>query len=293
MADRGHSRGKDRDHDGPASPAAAPGGDLVATTKGPGKPGIVRVEYPNYHRYKIDGKWAVGVTTALKGIPKDDALKAWAAKLVATHAVENIHDIKRMLDAGGAGPTIHYLKELPNQRRDDAAVRGTEVHALAERYIRGEAIEVPAHLEPYVQGYANYIADWNPATVHEELVVASRTHGYAGTLDSIQDIPGYGRALVDYKTSNYVYGSHGLQVAAYRYAEVYLDDEGGERPMVPVDRTFILHIRPHDYDLIPVQADEAAFRKYLVAQQNYLENVQSRKLDKLLDAPLDPPGREL
>lgn len=251
--------------------------------------GIVRVDYPKYHRYKIDGKWAIGVTTALKGIPKDDALKNWAARLVAEHAVNNIYDVKRMIDAGGNGPAIQFLKELPNQRRDDAAVRGTEVHRLAELYIKGAEIEVPDHLAPYVRGYAAYIEDFNPATVHEELTVANRTHGYAGTLDSIQDIPTLGRALVDYKTSNGVFGEYALQCAAYRHAEVYLDADGAEQPMIPVDAVFILHIQPDDYELIPVQADDETFAKYLAAQANYVANVQSRKLSKLLGAPIVPP----
>lgn len=242
--------------------------------------------YEKSHRYKIDGRWAIGVTTALKGIPKD-ALTGWAARMVANHVAENIHDVKRMLDSGGPGPTVNFLKELPFQKRNDAAVRGTEVHALAERYIKGEEIEVAENVEPYVQGYADFIRDWNPTTVHEELVVASRQYGYAGTLDSIQDIPGIGRCLVDYKTSNYVVGEHALQVAAYRHAEVYLDSEGGEYPMLPVDRTFILHIKPNEYALVPVQSDEAALDKYLAAQANYVANVQSKKLDKLLGAPME------
>ncbi|SDX52619.1 hypothetical protein SAMN05216215_10127 [Saccharopolyspora shandongensis] len=251
--------------------------------------GIVRVDYPNYHRYKIDGKWAIGVTTALKGIPKDDALKRWAARLVAEHAVTNIWDLKRMIDRDGNGPAISYLKELPNERRDAARVRGTEVHALAERYIKGDEIEVPEHLEPYVRGYAAYIEDFNPTTVHEELAVANRTHGYAGTLDSIQDIPALGRVLVDYKTSNGIYGEYALQVAAYRHAEVFLDADGVEQPMIPVDAAYILHIQPDDYQLIPVQADGEAFAKYLAAQANYVSNVQGRKLDKLIGAPLTRP----
>lgn len=242
--------------------------------------------YPAPHRYKVDGRWAVGVTTALKGIPKE-ALTGWAARTVANHVVENIHDVKRMLDSGGAQPTVNYLKEVPFQKRNEAAVRGTEVHALAERYIKGEEIEVADNVEPYVRGYADFIRDWNPTTVHEELVVASRTHGYAGTLDSIQDIPGLGRCLVDYKTSNYVVGEHALQVAAYRHAEVYLDSDGNEHPMMEVDRTFILHIKPHDYALIPAVSDESALQNYLTAQANYVANVQSKKLDKLLGAPME------
>ncbi|MGH3095480.1 MAG: hypothetical protein ACRDMV_05705 [Streptosporangiales bacterium] len=245
--------------------------------------GIERVEYPNYHRYKIDGRWAIGVTTALKGVPKD-ALKYWSARVVAEYVVENIHEVKRMLDSGGPRPTANFLKELPNQKKDTAAVRGTAVHALAEKYVRGEEIDVPDDVEPYVLGYAQFIRDFGPTSVYEELTVANRTHGYAGTLDSIQDIPQFGRCLVDYKTSNYVFGEYVLQVAAYRHAEVYLDGEG-EHSMIPVDRAFILHIKPHDYELIPADAGDVAFASYLKAQANYVANVQSKKLDKLLGIP--------
>lgn len=253
---------------------------------------IERVEFPNYHRYKIDGRWAVGVTTALKGIPKDDALKRWAARLVAEHAVDNLDKVRAMMAESGPGFAKHFLKELPNQRFKSAGIRGTEVHLLAEKYIRGEEIEYTDEQKPYILGYAAYIEDWQPTSVHEELVVASREHGIAGTLDSIQDIAGLGRCLVDYKTSNYVYGEHALQVAAYRHMEVYLDAEGNEHPMVEVDRAFILHIKPHDYQLIPVLAGPDEFARFLKARDNYVANVQSNKLDKLLGIPLDPPGRD-
>lgn len=249
--------------------------------------GVKRFETPYGHGYTIDGKRAIGVTTALKGIPKD-ALKHWAAKEVAQYAVDNIWDVKRMLDSAGAYPTVAFLKEIPFQKRNDAAVRGTEVHAIAERFIRGEEVDVPEHLQPYVEGYARYIEDFDPVSVHEELVVASRTHLVAGTLDSIQDIPRLGRAQVDYKTGRGVYGEYALQVAAYRYMEVYLDAEGAEQPMIPVERTFILHIKPGDYELIEVQADEAAFEKFLCALANYRANVQSKRLDALLLGPVSP-----
>jgi hypothetical protein len=251
---------------------------------------IKKADHGTWHSYTIDGKRAVGVTTALKGIPKD-ALVPWAAKEVATYVVDNIYDVKRMLDSGGRYPTIDFLKGIPNQKRDTAAVRGTEVHALAEKYIRGEEIEVDDAVRPYVEGYAAFIKDWNPVSVHEELVVASRAHGYAGTLDSIQDIPDLGRALVDYKTARGVYGEVALQVAAYRYADVFIDVDGNEQPMVAVEKTYVLHIQPDTYDLIPLVADEFAFENYLKAQANYLANVQSKRLDKLLGLPLERPER--
>lgn len=254
----------------------------------PASVGVKRFETAYGHGYTIDGKRAIGVTTALNGIPKD-ALKYWAAKEVAQYTVDNIWDIKRMLDSAGAAPTMHFLKEIPFQKRDDAAVRGTDVHAIAEKFIKGEPVEVPSHLQPYVDGYAAYIDDFNPTSIHEELVVASREHLIAGTLDSIQDIPGIGRAQVDYKTGKGVYGEYALQVAAYRYMEVYLDAEGNEQPMIPVDETFILHIKPGDYDLIRVQADEAAFAQFLTSLANYRQNVQSKRLDALILGSVQPP----
>lgn len=250
--------------------------------------GVQRHETKKGHYYTIDGKRAVGVTTGLNGIPKD-ALKYWAAGEVAAYVVDNINEVNRMLDTGGRNPSMWFLKEIPFQKRDEAAVRGTEVHALAEQYIRGESVDVPDHLLPYVEGYAAYIEDFNPTSVYEELVVCSRTHLYAGTLDSIQDIPGIGRAQVDYKTGNGVYGEYALQVAAYRYAEFMLDADDNEQPMPAVERTFILHIKPNDYELIEVAAAEVAFEKFLVALRNYRENVQSRKLDKLIIGPVEPP----
>ncbi|MGW3992412.1 hypothetical protein ACWEF6_02885 [Amycolatopsis sp. NPDC004772] len=240
--------------------------------------------FESSHRYKIDGQWATSVTTALKGIPKD-FLTRWAAKTVAKHALDHISTLATDIEHHGYGPTLSMLAGIPDEKRDTAAVRGTEVHALAERYIAGDEIEVDSHLMPYVRGYAQYIEDWNPSSLHEELMVASRNHLYAGRLDSIQHIPGLGVCLVDYKTSSGVYGAYALQCAAYRCAEVMVVD-GVEEPMVPVERVLILHIQPETYDLIPVQADEVAFAKFLVAKENYLENVQSRKLEKLIGEPL-------
>lgn len=236
------------------------------------------------HRYKIDGQWATSVTTALKGVPKD-FLSRWAAKTVARHALDNISTLALDIEHHGYGPTLAMLAGVPDERRDTAAVRGTEVHALAERYIAGEEIEVSRELMPYVRGYAQYIEDWQPNSLHEELMVASRKHQYAGRLDSIQDIPGRGVCLVDYKTSSGVYGVYALQCAAYRYAEVMVVD-GEELPMPPLEESLILHIQPETYDLVPVDTSVEVFERFLTAKANYLANVQSRKLEKLIGEPL-------
>lgn len=255
------------------------------------QPGLQVVEYEKYHRYKIDGEWVVGVTTALNGIPKN--LTRWASRTVADFAIRNLRTVSQVAESAGYGPAMDMLTALPDQRRDDAAIRGTDVHALAEQYIQGEEIDFSDELLPYVQGYAEFIADYEPESLHEELVVGSRKHGYAGRLDSIQRSEKFGRALIDYKTSNRVYGNHALQCVAYCGADIALVD-GETVPFEPLDTAFILHIQPGTYDLIPVEVNEWALESFVVCLDHYKRNVQSdgRKLKALLGEPLPRPGKE-
>lgn len=254
-------------------------------------PGLQVVEYENYHRYKIDGEWVVGVTTALNGIPKN--LTRWAAREVADYAIRNLRTVSQVAESAGYGPAMDMLTALPDQRRDAAAIRGTDVHTLAEQYIQGEPIEVSDELRPYVDGYAQFIADYEPESLHEELVVGNRAHGFAGRLDSIQRAKEFGTALIDYKTSNRIYGNHALQCIGYCNADIALID-GQTVPFDRIDTAFILHIQPNTYDLIPVEVNEWAFDSFLVCLDHYKRNVQSdgRRLKALLGEPLPRPQKE-
>lgn len=257
------------------------------------KPGIKRWNQGSGHGYSIDGQRATGVTTALKALPKE--LTRWAARTVATYVATNPEHVMGMLRTGGQAPTVDFLTGLPFQKRNDAAVRGTAVHKLAERVVKGEEVEVAEHLVGHVESYIRFLDDFNPTSVHEELVVASREHLYAGTLDSIQDIPGLGRVLVDYKTGNGIYGETGLQVAAYRFADRYLDSEGNEQPMIPVDDTYVLHVQADGYALYPLLADEEAFETFLLVLNVYRRAIQkerdTKKLDLLIGRAIEPPTR--
>ncbi|CAL9605298.1 hypothetical protein SUDANB95_05476 [Actinosynnema sp. ALI-1.44] len=249
--------------------------------------GVRRVDTPKTHYYTINGVRAVGVTTALDALPKH--LTRWAAGVVAEYVCDNLSAVEGML-AGGRQPTVDYLQALPNQRRDDAGERGTEVHDLVWALAAGESVSVPNDLAPYVRGALSYLDDYQPEVVLAETVVASYTHHYCGTLDSIQDVPGLGRVLVDWKTSRGLYGNHALQLPAYRYAEVYLDDDGTEHPMIPVEDTYILHIKPDDYDLVPVVAGPEQFEDFVNVLNVYRRVVQSDKARKLIGSPLPKPS---
>jgi hypothetical protein len=230
--------------------------------------GVKRINSGTGHRYTVDGKPAVGVTTALRALPKP-ALMYWSAKSVAEFVADNIQDlIVRMDAAGGRDPLVAYLKAIPWQRRDTAAIKGTDVHRIAEKIHAGEPFDVPEHLTGYVEQYLRFLEDENPTPLHTEFVIANRDPLYCGTGDSIMSFPARGVGLCDIKTGSGVYGEAAYQLAAYRFAESLVAD-GVERPMPGVDFCAVIHVREDGYDLVPVVADEQAFEAFKHAHWLY------------------------
>lgn len=232
------------------------------------------VFYPRSHRYKLDGQWVPGVTTLLgNGLPKK-ALMYWSARSVAEWVADNPEGVES-LRAMGRGPMVQALKEVPWQKRDTAAARGTEVHALAERIVHGEQVDVPEHLAGYVQGYVRWLdsTDLNP--MWTERPVANRQWRYAGTFDLIATMRGQAW-LLDVKTASGVYGDNALQLAAYANAEFLLDPDGVEIPMPAIDRVGVLHVQDGETSLWTVdpRAAETAWRDFLHAA--WTANAQDR-----------------
>jgi hypothetical protein len=87
-----------------------------------------------------------------------------------------------------------------------------------------------------------------------------------GTFDLIADLADGTRALIDWKTGRSgIYPETVLQLAAYRYAEVY-DDDGTEREMADlgISRTLAVWLRADGtYAAYGVPADERAFKDWL------------------------------
>lgn len=219
------------------------------------------------HHYELDGQRVWGVTTVLsQGVPKG-AIGPWAARTVAEYAADNPQQIADMLATGGRGPTVDFLKGVPWQKRDDAAVRGTEVHALAEQVVNGYEVEVPEHLYGHVDGYARWLDQAGAVPHLTERACASRQHGYAGTFDLVLYDSNAGVfRIADVKTSKGVYGETALQLAAYRHAEFYLNDGGGEDYMPLTDDVgWVLHVTEHDTQARPVPVDERQFAAFLAA----------------------------
>jgi hypothetical protein len=229
---------------------------------------VRRVNAGKGHAYKdADGRRVPGVTTILSdGLPKK-ALINWAGNATADYAVDNWDMLSELKPS-------ERLKKMQGGRyesRDAAANRGTAVHALAEKLIKGEEVEVPDALAGHVESYVRFLDEWAPEPVLVEAVVMSHKHGYAGTLDLIADIPGRGRVLMDIKTSRSgIFGETALQLCAYRYADVYLDETGDEpieKDMLEVDEVIAIHVRADGYDLYPLTAGPAQLREFLYARE--------------------------
>ena len=215
---------------------------------------------PSNHRYMLDKRPVPSVTTLLgKGLPKD-ALPRWAAKVAAEYAAEHIDDlVERDYDE-----IINLVKAAPWAKRDEAAVRGTDVHALAERLVHGEEVEVPPHLVGHVEGLADFLDRFGVEPVLTEKSCANRTYHYAGRFDLVADMRGV-RWLFDNKTSTGVYAETALQLAAYRGCEFYVedDDPDTEYPMPEIERVGVLHITADGTHLVPMAGGQDPWEAWL------------------------------
>lgn len=135
--------------------------------------------------------------------------------------------VTTILDAYPKGPEYYaWLKKVGEDSdnvRDEAGRRGSNVHLLTEQFDRGEEVCLMNE-----QGYIAYkMSEWAMferyiefrrrfplEIIHTELNLVSFELGFAGTLDRVIEMNGK-RILLDIKTSNAIYPSYWLQLAAY------------------------------------------------------------------------------
>ena len=213
---------------------------------------------PTHYYVDAENRKIPGVTTILnEGLPKP-ALINWAANATAEAAVNRWEELTEM----GPADRLKVLKAARYEDRDAAAKRGTEVHALAEKLMHGQEVKVPDELRGHVESYVRFLDEWQPEPILTEVTVVNYTHGYAGTLDMIYRTPGGLVVLADIKTTRSgIYGETALQLAAYRYAEVYLN--GDDEPDLPqVDDTHAIWVRADGYSVIPVNTSKVVFEDF-------------------------------
>lgn len=237
------------------------------------------------HRYWLDGKPIPGVTGLIKGGIPTPALTYWSARTVAEYVADNEAEVEQLRGMGRSS-MVAALKEVPWTARDTAAVRGTDVHALAEELVHGREVQVPEHLTGYVEGYVRWLDEWQPTPILTERPVASRKWWYAGTFDLIADMHGE-RWLLDVKTAKGIYGEVALQTDAYRNAEFYMDTDGNEQPMPEgITRLGALHVLDTGTNLLPLDSTGAPFKDFLHAA--WTANA-SKRIKAYVGEPLHEP----
>jgi hypothetical protein len=238
----------------------------MTTTRKPAQP-----QRDRSGRYRLPtGENLLSVTTILSnGIPKP-ALVNWAAREVAASAMDSLPRlVKASRDPAKRQEATRWLQNAANQKRDTAATLGSEVHHHIEAKILGQPAPTPsAECQPFLDQLEAFEHDFAPKWEASEVVVANRKDGWAGTLDWMAVIPAVGPLLVmgDTKTGKGVYPEAGLQMAAYRRAEVLFLKDGRELPMPDTHGAVVLHLRPDGYRLIPVESGPDAYETFLHAR---------------------------
>jgi hypothetical protein len=150
-----------------------------------------------------DGGYVPSVTTILNAYPKDAGYFQWL-KSVGEDA-DTIRD-----EAGRRGSVVHELTE-----KYDA---GMEVKLIDDNGYIGYKLSEWSMFERYVDFCNRFDFD----VLYSEYNFISQNLGFAGTVDRVININGK-TILVDIKTSNAVYDSYWLQLAAYKklLEEVY------------------------------------------------------------------------
>lgn len=271
------------------------------------------------HRYWIDGIEVPSVSAILDNVTAKDALPWWGMRVGLAGVLQLIQDNivswpmlqnevyaehlsgipdKSRAKWRGRGKNrkpktlleYHMLEAglTTNQIKDDAGDRGTSVHEAVEQIGTHDVIpdigQFPEEQQGYVQAVARWWINLEPEFHRQEVIVASRKHAYAGRFDLDATLKGYGRCLVDFKTSKGVYDQHFEQLRLYQVAEEELSVFEPEDKRVEFDHLMVVHLRP-DGEYEPfLDADSVSAKTAIAAAHLYHER-QADKARKLAKQP--------
>lgn len=232
-----------------------------------------------YYIHPATGDKVPGVTSVLNMMPKP-FLKAWAAKMVATEAVEGLNNWLPLAERD-AGAAIDYLKRTPDRNTRQAADIGTAAHGVFESLARGEQLgPLSADLLPFVTHYQDFLDKVQPEFLALEDTVWSESNSYAGSFDALARIQGR-LCWVDNKTTRSgVYPEVALQLSAYSHADYILDGETGEQHLLPEEEGhgLVVHVRPEGWALYEVPIGEEVFEVFLNLRRVFSWDAVSRSI---------------
>ena len=228
------------------------------------------------------GESVPGVTSILNQLPKP-FLQYWSAKLVAEYAFDN-HAAWGGLERQAA---VDLLKGAPRRYTSGRADIGSEAHDAFEKIGNGDDPgPIRIEVQPYVDQFNNFLDDFQPEFIGQELTVWSEDHRYAGSTDAFVRIQGE-PVVVDWKTTKSIYPEVGLQLAAYRFADHVIDQYGTQSPIPMLNGGAVLHVREDGYDLVPLRCDEKVFEIFL-ALRNFSFEWSAEISKTVVGAPIRP-----
>lgn len=194
-------------------------------------------------------------------------LPRFFAKLVAEYAVDNLDSIRYQYDKFGRDVAVGALKSVPN-RPSPAAAIGDEVHAAIDAHVALRPVEelsTQTARAMYAQ-FLHFAQETEIEFLRSEFTVWSYEHGYAGTGDLLAKTP-EGIWVIDTKTGNQVYPEVAMQTAAIANADVILNEDGTESPMLASDFLGVLHVRPRSVKLWRLDRESEAFESFLACKR--------------------------
>lgn len=239
---------------------------------------FIRRNYGSGHSYTLDGAKITGVTTAI-GILDKPGLVKWAAESTAGFAVENWQNLADL-------PLMERYDRMVKARFETnrrAVVRGNRIHEFGDRLAHGETVEVPDEYRSAADNYARFLDAWDMETIATEQSVCNTSYRYGGTFDAIVKAPKLGTIMVDIKTGG-VWSEVGLQLAAYRFADLMLDDQ----PMIETEAAYVAHVLPDTVDLVPIRQGDEVTSAFLYCLELYESWVKRTSWDFKSEPSFDP-----
>jgi hypothetical protein len=286
------------------------------------------------YRYPPTGENFASVTTIL-GATHDKSvfLVPWSARLAAERAVDDLENVTRIAATKGREVAVDYLKGGAKEAREMKAEVGSYVHDVAEALVLWAASpggtgtdiplpDLPGHLtgveydegllvedvaEVMVDGFLNYVSDYQPEHLATEMTVYNPDLKVAGTLDLIDRLPGFAvgpagqlipgtgvTACVDIKTGRPEV-TWPEQVASYRRSPWALLRTGDMVATPKTDCGCVLHLRPeyprgYRLMLIAGRDDAQAWNRFRRNVATYYERLVMRKKPGKVCYPLRADG---
>jgi hypothetical protein len=265
--------------------ASAPAAGRRTKAAAPAPTGTDRIPQPSqgWYRDPATGQKLRRVTTILgQGYPKPE-LVFWSANLTAADAFANLPELvrssRRPEDREAA---YDWLRKGHIRKKEDRGDVGRAAHDLVEAHVLGtplpEALLSDEEMGVYLDHFLRFVADWEIVFEASEMTVGNFTDGWAGKLDylfrsrliaALLRVPLDTLFIGDTKTGGEldekgVYPEAGLQMAAYRRAEVCWLRDGSQVPMPAVHSTgIVLHLRPEGYRPMPLLCGDDVYEAFL------------------------------